>query len=121
MDGIHFDGNMMDTTYGDKIAQSVLYNSSAFVEEKENPLTKKLEPTAVGNVTECGLINYLLRSGVNCEEIIAQRKSRILFDVPFDSKRKRATSVVKLDDGTIRVFVKGAPEVVLEFCQNMLI
>jgi len=104
----------------DVIVQSVLYNSSAYVDIKEDPLTHQTRKIAIGNVTECGLINYLICSGVDCEELISHRKNPkfLQFDIPFDSGRKRATSVVMLPNGDIRVFVKGAPEVVIEMCDN---
>jgi magnesium-transporting ATPase (P-type) len=99
----------------DFIVQSVLYNSSAYVETKED-----MRKVAKGNVTECGLINYLIASSVDCEELISHRKrpNFLQFDIPFDSGRKRATSVVMLPNGDIRVFVKGAPEVVVEMCDH---
>lgn len=102
----------------DFIVQSVLYNSSAYVDEKPDPLTGVKRKVAIGNVTECGLINYLLASNVDCEELISHRKrpNFLQFDIPFDSGRKRATSVVQLPNGNVRVFVKGAPEVVIEMC-----
>jgi len=38
-------------------------------------------------------------------------KEKILTAIPFDSRRKRATKVVKMTDGTVRVYTKGAPDV----------
>ena len=98
----------------------MLYNASAYVGEKVDPATRQTKKTAIGNVTECGLINYLLESGVPCEELISNRKNPgfLIFDIPFNSSRKRATSVIQLSNGKIRVFCKGAPEVVLEFCES---
>lgn len=71
-------------------------------------------------MTECGLINYLLESGIDCESLINDRKNAgfLIFDIPFSSARKRATSVVRLPNGDVRVFVKGAPEMVIEMCDR---
>lgn len=71
-------------------------------------------------MTECGLINYLLESGIDCEGLINDRKNDgfLIFDIPFSSARKRATSVIRLTNGNIRVFVKGAPEMVIEMCDH---
>lgn len=57
--------------------------------------------TAMGNVTECGMINFLSKSGVPCEDMIADRKNPNfqLFSLPFNSERKRETSVVTLPNG----------------------
>lgn len=102
------------------VAESVLYNASAYVGEKQDPLTRQMKKTAIGNVTEVGLINYLLESGVDCEELISHRKNLgfLIFEIPFNSSRKRATSVIQHPNGKIRIFCKGAPEVVLEFCDR---
>jgi len=38
-------------------------------------------------------------------------KDLVLTDIPFDSQFKRATTVVLRPDGTVRVYTKGAPDV----------
>ena len=55
--------------------------------------------------------------------MIEQReKNEVIFKLPFNSKRKRATTVIKHPSqaGKVRVFVKGAPELVIEKCINYL-
>lgn len=47
---------------------------------------------------------------------MSTKSSDILWNIPFNSIRKRQTTAVKIGDNTIRVFVKGAPEFVLEDC-----
>jgi len=108
-----------ETITGEVIAESVLYNSSAYIGD-EDPVTHQKKKTPIGNVTECGLIKYLMESGVPCEELIANRKREgfSIFEIPFNSGRKRATAVVKLPNGNIRVFVKGAPEIVIMKCNS---
>lgn len=110
---------LMETPTGEIVAQSVLYNSSAYIGE-EDPVTKEKKKTPIGNVTECGLIRYLMDSGVACEELISHRTraSFKILDIPFNSSRKRATSVINLGNGKIRVFVKGAPEIVIKSCHH---
>jgi magnesium-transporting ATPase (P-type) len=56
------------------------------IEEKEDG-TK----ATTGNVTEIGLINYLVNCGINAEAKLKEKKDNveILFQVPFSSKRKR--------------------------------
>ena len=112
-EGHKFDG-LFDLPNGEIIAQAVLYNSSAFIGEKDG---KKI---TMGNVTECGIINFLNDNGVPCEEMIKHRKSDNfeLCSIPFSSARKRETNVVTLPNGNIRVFVKGAPEIIMNFCDH---
>jgi magnesium-transporting ATPase (P-type) len=85
----------------------VLFNSTAFVENENGRQVVK------GNATEVGLINYFLESG-NVDNLISNKNQTgfQIFEIPFDSNRKMATSVV-LHNGTRRVFVKGAPEFVI--------
>ena len=76
-----------------------------------------------GNVTEVGLIKYLTQSKINVEKMIEQRdKNEVVFKMPFNSKRKRSTMVIRHPSqaGKVRVFVKGAPEIVIEKCQKYI-
>lgn len=42
--------------------------------------------------------------------------------IPFNSRRKRAcTALVHPDDSTkVRVFLKGAPEIVMDYCTRFI-
>jgi len=73
-------------------------------------------------VTEVGLIKYLTQSGCPSKDQIKHRDSdKPVFTIPFSSARKRATTAVSLDGGKkIRVFCKGAPEIVIEKCNNYI-
>ena len=98
------------------LAECVLYNSTAFVENEGGRRVVK------GNATECGLINYFLSSNIEIDNLISKKIPGFqVFEIPFDSERKMATSVV-LHNRTKkpRVFVKGAPEFVIEKCTHVL-
>ena len=70
-------------------------------------------------MSEVGLIKYLTMSGCNTKEQIKERDSnKPVAQIPFSSERKRATNVITLNNGMIRVFCKGAPEIVLGKCTN---
>lgn len=66
------------------------------------------------------MINYLLDSKIEAQDMLANKEldDFIQFNIPFNSKRKRATCAVRhpTQKGKIRVFVKGAPEIVIESC-----
>jgi P-type Ca2+ transporter type 2B len=104
------------------IQECVLYNASAYIQEVEDEETHIFAKKAIGNVTEVGLITYLMDSGVDCEEMIDNRKvpGFKVFEIPFNSGRKRATCVIRRPEGGVRVLVKGAPEIVIEYCDNMI-
>lgn len=70
------------------IIEGVLYNCSARIEYGEPK----------GNVTEQGLIKFLLDLGVRAEEIIRQKDDNILEIIPFNSGRKRATTAIRHPD-----------------------
>lgn len=69
---------------------------------------------AVGEPTECALVNYAARVGEN-KEIQKQQYPRI-GEAPFDSVRKMMSTVHKTPEGTILQFTKGAPDEVLKLC-----
>lgn len=82
-----------------------------------------LNGIAQGNVTEKGMVNHLVKIGQDAKTMISQKtEDNILTSIPFNSKRKRATIAYKhheLQD-TVRVFCKGAPEIVLNYCSTYL-
>lgn len=117
-DRIAFNEAMEDSVDSQLLAESVLYNSSAFIETEENgtKLTK-------GNVTEVGIINHLIRSNVKAEELLKNKDAEGFaeFYIPFSSLRKRATAVVRNPRvGGVTVFTKGAPEIVMEYCDSYI-
>lgn len=77
----------------DLMVQGVLWNCSARIEK--NPNTHVLEPK--GNCTEIGLIKYLMSAGVSVQDIIRDKEGKILQTIPFNSRRKRASTVMMLN------------------------
>ena len=74
---------------------------------------------AVGEPTECALVNYAEAVGVskNTQKNILVR----IGEVPFDSGRKMMTTVHKNESGDLIQFTKGAPDEVLKRCTSALI
>lgn len=82
-------------------------------------MTGVLEPK--GNCTEMGLIKYLMAAGISVQDIIREKEGKILQTIPFNSRRKRASTTLSLnskDNSKVRVFLKGAPEIVIEYCNS---
>ena len=74
---------------------------------------------AVGEPTECALVNYAEKVGVSKNE---QKNLLVrIGEVPFDSMRKMMTTVHKTEDGKIIQFTKGAPDEILKKCTTALI
>ncbi len=70
---------------------------------------------AVGDPTETAILSYLRRVGMPKEALLAT--TPLVDEIPFDSDRKRMTTLHQAD-GQILVVVKGAPEMVLARCTH---
>ncbi len=69
--------------------------------------------TAVGEPTECALVNYAEKLGMDKND---QKKEYVrVGEVPFDSMRKMMTTVHNVN-GTLVQFTKGAPDEILKRC-----
>mmetsp|Transcript_65613 Transcript_65613/g.90754 ORF Transcript_65613/g.90754 Transcript_65613/m.90754 type:complete len:591 (+) Transcript_65613:990-2762(+) len=122
--GIYAEGNVNDLSQGGfnlqssnsirEIVESVVFNVSAgFVYDRDAGV-ERLD----GNVTECGMLKYLVEAGVDVKAELAAKEGKEEWKIPFNSSRKRATAAFRRDDGSVRVFCKGAPEIVIEYCSN---
>ena len=75
--------------------------------------------TAVGEPTECALVNYAAVLGYD-KNVQKQEYVRV-GEVPFDSSRKMMSTVHRLADGSLVQFTKGAPDEVLKRCTTALV
>ncbi|MBQ2757880.1 MAG: cation-translocating P-type ATPase, partial [Clostridia bacterium] len=75
--------------------------------------------TAVGEPTECALVNYAAKLGYDKND---QKNDYVrVGEVPFDSGRKMMSTVHKTQDGTLVQFTKGAPDEILKRCTAALV
>ena len=75
--------------------------------------------TAVGEPTECALVNYAEKLGMDKND---QKNDYVrVGEVPFDSMRKMMSTVHKTADGALIQFTKGAPDEVLKRCTTALV
>ncbi|HVL15376.1 MAG TPA: calcium-translocating P-type ATPase, PMCA-type [Gemmata sp.] len=93
-------------------------NSTASLEEKNGKVM------TVGNSTEGSLLNWLgagawHKPKGSISYVALRTEVPVLYQIHFSSDRKRMTTVAKLD-GRAVVFVKGAPEYVLNDCRKYL-
>jgi len=103
------------------LMQGAVWNSSARIEEpkkddKDEGYTgvEKAKLEYQGNVTEIGILKFF--AGVMGIEGVRNQKlalnpEDIVCLVPFESKRKRGSIAVRRPDGGVRVYTKGAPDV----------
>ncbi|XP_037649329.1 plasma membrane calcium-transporting ATPase 2 isoform X2 [Sebastes umbrosus] len=92
------------------------YTSKILPPDKEGGLPKQ-----VGNKTECGLLGLVLDLKRDYQPIRNQIPEEKLYKVyTFNSVRKSMSTVVKLPDGSFRMYSKGASEIVLKKCSHIL-
>ena len=77
------------------------------------------EGTAVGEPTECALVNYAEKLGLS--KNVQKHEYVRIGEVPFDSGRKMMSTVHKTSDGSLVQFTKGAPDEVLKRCTKALV
>ncbi|XP_047202374.1 plasma membrane calcium-transporting ATPase 2 isoform X4 [Girardinichthys multiradiatus] len=92
------------------------YTSKILPPDKEGGLPKQ-----VGNKTECGLLGLVLDVKRDYQPIRNQIPEEKLYKVyTFNSVRKSMSTVIKLPDGSFRMYSKGASEIVLKKCSHIL-
>ena len=66
------------------------------------------------------MIRFLQEMGVKAHDVIREKDDRIEVFIPFNSARKRACTALRHPNkpDTVRVFVKGASEMVIELCDK---
>lgn len=75
------------------------------------------DSTAQGEPTECALVNYAFKLGIN-KNTLKEQYPRV-GEAPFDSSRKMMSTVHKTKDGFIQ-YTKGAPDVLLSLCTSYM-
>jgi len=89
--------------------------SNAFIEYDESDGW-----SVIGDPTEGALVTAALKAGYDITDMKVKGVDRIA-EIPFDSDKKMMSVLVHSKEKGIELFVKGAPEVVLEICSKALI
>ncbi|XP_067854735.1 plasma membrane calcium-transporting ATPase 2 isoform X2 [Heptranchias perlo] len=98
------------------ISLNSAYTSKILPPEKEGGL-----PRQIGNKTECGLLGLVLDLKRDYQPVRDQTPEEKLYKVyTFNSERKSMSTVIKMQDGSFRMYSKGASEIVLKKCSNVL-
>ncbi|EFA81180.1 hypothetical protein PPL_06017 [Heterostelium album PN500] len=92
------------------LLESIAINSTAF--EHYDPVTELT--TLVGNQTECALVAFGSKLGIDL--VGSRKKYKLETLIPFSSTTKTMTTIVVLPDGKYRLFIKGAPELIINRC-----
>lgn len=71
---------------------------------------------AVGEPTECALVNFALSKGLNKIEL--QERSPRIAEAPFDSLRKMMSTLHRTEKGVVQ-YTKGAPDEIVARCTTV--
>jgi Ca2+-transporting ATPase len=105
-------------TPSDEVASDVEPYSSLFrALALSNDAQMKTSGDVVGDPTEVALFQAAADAGYEKAEL--ERHAPRVTEVPFDSERKRMSTVHR-SDGAFVAYTKGGPETVLPLCRNML-
>lgn len=110
--GVGPDAFLLDA-FKELVAVSIAANTQASLHYTADGAVEHL-----GNKTECALLQLV--------ESWGKSYSQLRRDVPtervylFDSNKKRMSSTISLPSGVIRLFTKGAPEIVVKLCDKTL-
>ncbi|EXJ65792.1 Ca2+-transporting ATPase [Cladophialophora psammophila CBS 110553] len=96
------------------LKESIALNTTAFEG------IEKGAPTYIGSKTETALLDWAKRNFALGPLSVERSNYPMVELYPFDSRRKYMGVVVKTSSDKYRLFVKGAPEIVLEQCATVL-
>lgn len=102
----------VEDTYGDdaeKLGAAMCLCSDAELDDDAG--------TAVGEPTECALVNYANRISLNKNEL--KKTYPRVGEAPFDSMRKMMSTVHAAGNGYVQ-YTKGAPDEILKRCTHIL-
>lgn len=75
----------------------------------------------MGNKTECGLLGFVIGLGGDYDRIRRDyTEERFIHVYTFNSVRKSMSTAIPRPDGNIRMYTKGASEIVLKKCKSIL-
>ncbi|XP_044019378.1 sodium/potassium-transporting ATPase subunit alpha-B-like [Aphidius gifuensis] len=83
---------------------------------ESNIYTRIEERDVIGDASETGILKF-------CEHIYSTRKIRLQYtkiaEIPFNSNTKYQLSIHR-DENGYNIYMKGAPEVIMDFCTSIL-
>lgn len=94
------------------IETAIAVNSTAQLD-----LSDAEHPSVLGNPTEGALLLWLRQNGVDYRPL--RKEAKVVRELPFTTERKYMATVIATPDGGERLFVKGAPEIVLAMSDSV--
>ena len=99
------------------LAEGIAVNSTAY--EGKNDDDRLIW---IGSKTEVALLGFArtMRAPAAYDYSALRKTSQIVKTYPFSSANKRMSAIVKRPDGQYRLYMKGASEIVLGFCAQVI-
>ena len=114
--GLKDGGKLADDDISRLIAEGISANSTAFLEETG----EGEKPKGVGNPTEVALLLWL--NSQKCNYLELREGARVLDQLTFSTERKFMATLVKSPlIGKKVLYIKGAPEIVLGKCKEVIL
>lgn len=103
----------MSPKFRDILCESMSVNSQANLDFSDGGLVNH-----IGNKTECALLQHVHKWNYDYRKI---REDHPPFRVyTFDSNKKSMSTAEKLSDGSVRLYTKGAPDILIHACTGEL-
>lgn len=111
----------MNETVRNVIVDHVSLNRNAYLVWKNKEGQQLDRPIMIGNKTEASLMLMIRKWGFEYEEVHTAKFNENTDKVfPFNSAKKRSTTVIINKNGSVRLFVKGASEWILKDCTHIM-
>jgi Ca2+-transporting ATPase len=114
---VEFENIQAEKTVKDIVAENSCINRVAYLVHRDANGNRLPRPNIIGNKTEGALILMAMGWGYDYDQV----KSRLFNEqrdkvFAFNSSKKRSTALIHRSDGSVRLYVKGAPEWLLTDC-----
>ncbi|MEI6275288.1 MAG: calcium-translocating P-type ATPase, PMCA-type [Prolixibacteraceae bacterium] len=96
----------------DLIRMAIAVNSTAYLD-----FTNPADVRPIGNPTEAALLFWLRDQGTNYLEL--RNDLEVIEQLTFSTERKYMATIVRTPEGKRLLFIKGAPEIVLDLCKSI--
>jgi len=113
-----FNGKIIEKESGTEIEKLLEVSALCNSAKVEPPSDKNKSWNIIGDPTDGALLVAALKYDLNVQSTLAQKP--IIRIIPFDSKRKRMTTIHKFNNNLV-IYTKGAPRSILSICSKIAV
>ncbi|MDH5793539.1 MAG: cation-transporting P-type ATPase, partial [Candidatus Bathyarchaeota archaeon] len=111
-------GKALEKGEAEKVEKLLEISSLCNSSKVEPPSDRNKSWSVIGDPTDGALLVAALKYGLNVQALLIQKP--IIHVMPFDSKRKRMTTIHK-NGNTLSAYTKGAPRSILSICDRIVV